>query len=84
MADSTAPLTSDETNFSLVCEENFGSGTFTEITAVNPSRASSPEVATFSRLASPSASIYPFRVRVSAARKPARCVPPSRWGILFV
>ena len=34
--DSTADLTSDETSLSLVCEENFGSGTLTESTAVSP------------------------------------------------
>ena len=50
IACSTAGFTSLETNFSLVCEENFGSGTFTETIAVKPSRASSPETATFSFL----------------------------------
>ena len=42
--DSTTDFTSDETNLSLVCEENFGSGTLTDKTAVKPSRASSPVV----------------------------------------
>jgi hypothetical protein len=32
---------------SLVCEENFGSGSFTEMTAVRPSRASSPRASLF-------------------------------------
>ena len=36
----------------MVCEENFGSGSFTERTAVRPSRESSPVVATFSFFAS--------------------------------
>ena len=36
-------LTSEETSLSLVCEENFGSWTLTETTAVRPSRQSSPE-----------------------------------------
>ena len=36
---------------SLVCDENFGSGTFTDSTAVRPSRQSSPVSAIFSRLA---------------------------------
>ena len=45
---STAAFTSDETSLSLVWDENFGSGSFTESTAVRPSRASSPVVATFS------------------------------------
>ena len=48
---STMPLISDETSLSFVCEENFGSGSFTERMAVRPSRASSPVVATFSRFA---------------------------------
>ncbi len=39
---STAGRTSEETSLSLVCEENFGSGTCTEMTAVSPSRQSSP------------------------------------------
>ena len=38
---------------SLVCDENFGSGTLTESTQVRPSRQSSPVSATFSFLASP-------------------------------
>ena len=50
---STAGRTSEETSLSLVCEENFGSGSFTESTQVSPSRASSPETLTFSRLAAP-------------------------------
>lgn len=56
-ADSTAALTSEETNLSLVCEENLGSCTLTDSTAVNPSRASSPVVATLAFLAKPSCSI---------------------------
>ena len=47
---STADLTSEETNLSLVCEENFGSPTLTERTAVMPSRASSPLAVTLSFL----------------------------------
>jgi len=42
----TAAVTSDETSLSLVCEEYFGSGTFTDSTVIRPSRMSSPEVAT--------------------------------------
>src|SRR5471032_1710921 len=45
--DSTTGRTSDETSLSLVCEENFGSGTLTESTHVRPSRMSSPVVSTF-------------------------------------
>ena len=40
------PFTSDETSLSLVWEENLGSGTLTDKTAVKPSRASSPVVLT--------------------------------------
>ena len=46
-SDSTIPFTSDETSLSFVCEENFGSGTFTESTAIKPSRASSPDTTDF-------------------------------------
>ena len=52
--------------------------------AVSPSRASSPERSTFSFLAMPLSSAYLLMMRVSAARKPARCVPPSRCGMLLV
>ena len=58
IVDSTSGLTSDETSLSFVCDENFGSGTFTDKTAVKPSRASSPVVATFSFFAKPLASMY--------------------------
>ncbi len=50
---STAGRTSEETSLSLVWDENFGSGTFTESTQVRPSRASSPDRETFSRLVAP-------------------------------
>jgi hypothetical protein len=44
-------FTSDETSLSLVCDENFGSGTFTDRIAVKPSRACRRRwSATFSRL----------------------------------
>jgi hypothetical protein len=35
-------------------------------------------------LASPLSPAYLLMTRVSAPRKPAKCVPPSRWGMLFV
>ena len=44
MTVSTIGLTSDETNLSFVCEENFGSGILTDNTQVNPSLISSPEI----------------------------------------
>ena len=53
---STTGRTSDETSFSLVCEENFGSGTLTDNTQVIPSRASSPVTLTLAFFERPSAS----------------------------
>ena len=57
IADSTAGRTSEETSLSFVCELNFGSGTFTEITAVRPSRASSPLALVLAFLFKPSFSM---------------------------
>ena len=57
IACSTIGFTSLETSLSLVCDENLGSGTFTETIAVKPSRASSPVVFTFAFFARPSRSI---------------------------
>ncbi len=50
---STTGRTSDETSLSLVCDENFGSGTFTDSTQVKPSRQSSPVTSTFSLFIAP-------------------------------
>ena len=50
---STAGRTSEETSLSLVCEENFGSATLIDSTAVRPSRQSSPVTSTFSLRAPP-------------------------------
>ena len=50
---STTGLTSDETSFSLVCDENFGSGTFTDNTHINPSLTSSPTIVTLSFFSRP-------------------------------
>ena len=52
-APSTTGRTSEETSLSLVCEENFGSGTLTDRTQVSPSRQSSPVGSTFSFLRMP-------------------------------
>ena len=81
---STTGRTSEETSLSFVCELNFGSGTFTDRTQVRPSRASSPEISTFSFFAIPVSVAYLLMIRVSAPRKPARWVPPSRCGMLLV
>ena len=45
--------TSDDTSLSLVCDENLGSGSFTDTIAVSPSRISSPVRDTFSFLSAP-------------------------------
>ena len=78
----TTGCTSLLTSLSLVWLENFGSGTFTDSTEVMPSRMSSPTKASCSFLPIPSA--YLLTMRVSAWRKPARCAPPSRCGMLLV
>ena len=70
---------------SLVCEENFGSLTLTETTAVRPSRQSSPEsVVSLSAFVRPLASAYFWTARVSAVLKPSTWVPPSRLLIVLV
>ena len=79
---STNGLTSLDTSLSLVCEPNFGSGIFTLTILVKPSRKSSPE--RFISFFIFCSEIYLFSARVKPARNPARCVPPSRFGILFV
>lgn len=75
------PLTSLLPSLPLVWPSNWGLGTFTERTAVRPSRTSSPErdsslssfiLASFDRLRNS------LRVRVRADLKPTRWVPPSR------
>ena len=57
--------------------------TFTETTAVRPSRKSSPLMSNFSFESMPESSAYFLSVRVSARRKPVRCVPPSMVLMLF-
>ena len=62
---STTGRTSEETSLSLVCEENFGSGTLTESTQVRPSRSRRRSASTFSFLAMP----LSFGVAVDLARQ---------------
>ena len=81
-ADSTWFLISLLSSLTLVCDSNCGSGSLTLMIAVRPSRVSSPV-----KLASASLSRFcrlaqSLMVRVSAARRPVRCVPPS--GVLMV
>src|SRR3954470_14806334 len=71
----TMPSTSPLPSFVLVWPSNCGCGTRQLITAVRPSRKSSP-VGTRS-LKRPLSLPYLLMQRVSAVRKPERCVPPS-------
>ncbi len=80
----TIGSTSEDTSLSLVCDENLGSGTFTDSTQHRPSRMSSPVVSTFAFFAISCCSMYWLSVRVIAWRSPVRCVPPSRCGMLLV
>ena len=79
----TMPLMSALPSLAFVWPSNCGSVSFTLMTAVRPSRTSSPE-----RLASFSLSVPDLRAQVlselvSAARKPATWVPPSTVWMLF-
>ena len=76
---STIFLTSEDTNLSLVWDENLGSGIFTDKTQVNPSFTSSPESVTLFFLSKFCSDAYLFITRVSALLKPNKCVPPSFW-----
>ena len=81
--ESTMPCTSPLPSFVFVWPSNCGWGTFTLTITVRPSRMSSPVTASFSLMPFFIARPYLFTVRVSAARKPERCVPPSTvWMLL--
>ena len=75
--DSTIPFTSDETNLSLVCDENFGSDILTDIIADSPSLESSPVTSTLSFDPDDCFDIKLLTVFVREALKPDKCVPPS-------
>jgi hypothetical protein len=79
----TTPSTSDETSFSFVCDENVGSGTFTDIIDISPSFTSSPSRSVGVFLAF-SFLINDFKTLVRLPVKPDKWVPPSFWGILLV
>ncbi len=81
--ESTIPFTSLFPSRCFVCPSNWGSGTLTEITAVSPSRRSSPERFSFTPLSRFPFWAYWFTARVSAERKPMRWVPPSYVLMLF-
>ena len=68
----TTGCTSLDTSLSLVCDENFGSGTLMDKTQVKPSLISSPDVSTFAFFAISLLSIYALIVLVIAAFKPVR------------
>ena len=79
----TMPLISALPSFAFVWPSNWGSVSLTLMTAVRPSRTSSPErFASFS-LSVPDLRDQVFSEVVSAARKPATCVPPSTVWMLF-
>ena len=73
----TCPVTSLLPSLVLVWPSNCGSWSLTLITAVSPSRTSSPlRLGSFS-FRIPALRAYLLRVAVSAERKPVRCAPPS-------
>ena len=77
------PCTSPLPSFVFVWPSNCGCGTFTLTITVRPSRMSSPVTLSFSLMPFFIARPYLLIVRVSAARKPERCVPPSMvWMLL--
>ena len=80
---STIPFTSELPSLPLVWPSNWGFGTFTLMTAVSPSRVSSPCTPSAASFICPAAVAYAFRVRVSAPLKPERCVPPS-WVLMLL
>ncbi len=80
----TGEATSEETSFSLVWDENFGSGIFTDTMAVSPSRMSSPSMTTFLFFCVRLAWTKDFITLVMADLKPVTWVPRSLCGMLFV
>jgi hypothetical protein len=67
----------------LVCPSNCGSESFTETTAVRPSRTSSPERFSSLSLRRLRLRAIALSVLVSADRKPERWVPPS-WVLMLL
>ncbi len=76
--DSTKPAIPGLPSLVLVCPSNWGSRSLTEMTAVSPSRTSSPERLSSFSLSSAWSRAYLLSVRVSAERKPDMWLPPSR------
>ena len=73
----TTLSTSEDTNFSFVCDENFGSGILVESTQVRPSLISSPEIANLFFLSKLFSFAYLFTTLVNALLNPSKWVPPS-------
>ncbi len=71
------PSISVLTSLTLVCDSKRGLGSLTLSTHTSPSRTSSPEMAGSFSLSRLLARAYWLMARVSAVRKPVRCVPPS-------
>ena len=76
--DSTKPAIPGLPSLVFVWPSNWGSRSLTEITAVSPSRTSSPERLSSFSFSRPFSRAYLLSVRVSAERKPDMCEPPSR------
>ena len=74
--DCTCPATSLLPSRCFVCPSNWGSGIMMLITAVRPSRTSSPVKLASLSLSVPCLRAYSLSVRVRAVRNPVRCVPP--------
>ena len=73
----TWPLTSALPSLALVWPSNWGSTSFTLMTAVRPSRTSSPDRLVSDSLSTPARRAQSLSELVSAARKPVTWVPPS-------
>ena len=80
---STTGRTSEETSLSLVWDENLGSGTLIDKTAVRPSRQSSPVSATFLAGEAAGVTIAGDLARQGAAEA-GKMVPASRCGMPLV
>ncbi|MNL35506.1 hypothetical protein D3C87_1575420 [compost metagenome] len=79
----TMPVTSGLPSLVLVWPSNWGSGILTEMTAVMPSRTSSPERFWSFSLMVPALRPYSLSRRVSTLRKPVTWVPPS-WVLMLL
>ena len=81
--DSTNPCMPGLPSFVFVWPSNCGSASLAEMTAVSPSRTSSPARLSSFSFKRPFSRAYLLSVRVSAERKPERWEPPSCVLMLF-